>query len=298
LLQRLATCAIFLAPPAWAMKQVAHDPVWFVPSPISFHDDQKKLTDLVFAQADRIRENAAALASGRPQIDDLYFVGFAGWGSQDVFGKEVRFAQRLFDDRFDTRQRSLVLVNDASTHDAVPIATAFTLGRALKAVGEHMDRDEDVLFLFLTSHGSTDGIGIQVPDAPELLEEDNLSPLELRTLLDEAGIKWRVLMVSACASGEFVTPLQNPFTLIATAAAADRKSFGCANGVDFTEYGRAVLKEQLGEQRSFESAFRKAAEVIAEREKDRHLEPSHPQLFVGSAIAGKLATLAARLDGL
>ena len=102
-------------------------------------------------------------------------------------------------------------------------------------------------------------------------------------------------MVSACESGVFVGPLQTPFTLIATAAAADRKSFGCTNGVDFTEYGRAVLKEQLGQEQSFESAFRKAAGVIAAREREQHLEESLPQLFVGEAIAAKLASLEMRL---
>jgi hypothetical protein len=293
-LRRWATCAIFLLPWAWAAKHGARETVWrFVPSFSSYRDDARRLPALVFAQADLTRKNVAALRAGRPGVDDLYFIGLAGWGSQDVFGKEVRFAQHLFDERFDTRGRSLVVINDASAHDAVPMATEQTLARTLMAVGELMDRDEDVLFLFLTSHGSKDGVAIEVPDAPEL--RDDLSPDDLRSLLDEARIKWRVLMVSACESGVFVGPLQNPFTLIATAAAADRKSFGCANGAEFTEFGRAVLKEQLVEQRSFESAFRKAADVIAQREKEKHLEASLPQLFVGEAIAAKLSTLEARL---
>ena len=51
-----------------------------------------------------------------------------------------------------------------------------------------------------------------------------VTPGELRALLDEAGIKWRVLMVSSCKSGVFVAPLENEFTLIATASAADAPS--------------------------------------------------------------------------
>jgi len=122
-----------------------------------------------------------------------------------------------------------------------------------------------------------------------------LTPQQLRSLLDDAGVTWRVLVVSGCASGAFVFPLRNPFTLIATASAADRNSFGCANGQEFTEFGKAFLGEQLVHERSFERAFAKATEVIARREAERHLKPSLPQLFVGSEIAAKLRALEARL---
>ena len=42
------------------------------------------------------------------------------------------------------------------------------------------------------------------------------------SLLDKAGVKWRVLVVSACHSGSFIDTLKDDHTLI-TAAAANRK---------------------------------------------------------------------------
>ena len=47
-----------------------------------------------------------------PGIVDVYFVGFGSSDEQDVFMKEVLYAQQLFDRRFDTRGRSTVLINN------------------------------------------------------------------------------------------------------------------------------------------------------------------------------------------
>jgi Peptidase C13 family len=125
---------------------------------------------------------------------------------------------------------------------------------------------------------------------------ESLDPKELREELDRAGIKWRVVMISGCSSGAFVPPLKDDFTLIATAAAADRNSFGCASGREFTEFGRAVLGEQLTESRSFVGAFEHARAMIRDREAAQGLEPSIPQLFVGEAIASKLQAFEADLS--
>ena len=62
--------------------------------------------------------------------------------------------------------------------------------------------------------------------------EVSLPPLELapltapalRSLLDDAGIKWRIIVVSACYSGGFVDALQDDNTLIVTAAARGPRS--------------------------------------------------------------------------
>ncbi len=248
--------------------------------------------DTYDAQRDLLDQVTGALAAQRPGVTDLYFVGFGGSAYQDVFMKEVRFVRRLFDDRFDTTDRSVMLVNNRATVQDLPLASASNLRRALNGIARRIDRDEDVLFLFLTSHGSRKQV-LSTNFWP--LRLNGLAATKLKEMLDRSGIKWRVLVVSACYSGGFVDTLKDENTVIITAARADRKSFGCSNLNDFTYFGQAYFKEQLREEFSFVKAFHDAREAITEREKREGLTPSRPQIHIGPAIEAKLAGLEARL---
>jgi hypothetical protein len=167
------------------------------------------------------------------------------------------------------------------------------LAATFKRIGSLMDRDHDVLFVFLTSHGTHDH-RFSLSFWPLALYD--LTPTDLRTLLDDAGIQNRVVVVSACYSGGFVDALKDPHTLVITAAAADRSSFGCSNEADFTWFGRAYFDEALRKTRSFTEAFALAAPVIAQRERQEGFDPSEPQIAEGAAIAAPLAVLRRRLD--
>jgi hypothetical protein len=103
-------------------------------------------------------------------------------------------------------------------------------------------------------------------------------------MLDEAGIQNRVIVVSACYSGGFVEPLKTDSSLIMTAAAADRSSFGCSSEENFTYFGRAYFDEALRSTNSFVEAFRIAAPRIAQRESRQGFLPSEPQIFIGPQI--------------
>jgi hypothetical protein len=89
---------------------------------------------------------------------------------------------------------------------------------------------------------------------------------ELGKLLKETGIRWKVVVVSACYSGGFIDPVKDDHTLVITAARHDRSSFGCADENDFTYFGRAFFKDALPSSSSFQDAFRKAEVLIRERE--------------------------------
>lgn len=237
-----------------------------------------------YAQPRLMNEALAALKPARRGITDLYFLGFAGTATQDVFLKEVRAAQRLFDERFGTRGRSLLLINNPRTVAETPVASATNLRLALAGMARKMNLDEDVLFLFLTSHGSPHRFSINFP----ALALDDLSDRVLKDMLDRSGIKWRVLVISACYSGSFVDMLKDERTLILTAAAADKTSFGCGNEEDFTYFGDAFINTALRRDRSFVAAFEEAKAIIARREADEQLTPSEPQIYLGAAIKAKL----------
>lgn len=246
---------------------------------------------VLFAQRDRIDDALAALLPERANVPDLYFVGFAGDATQDVFMREVEFVQALFDREFGTRGRSIGLVNHPETLDRLPVASESNLEAVLAGVGHWMNPQEDVLFLFLTAHGSRDS-ELTVEFSP--LPLNPIDPDGLARMLERAGIRWRVIVVSSCFSGGFVEALRNDDSLVITASAADRESFGCSSEADFTYFGRAYFKEALARGMSFTDAFDAAAEQVARWEERDDVEASQPQMALGSAIGAKLAELEAR----
>lgn len=215
-----------------------------------------------------------------PGKSDWYFMGVAGFSEQNVFRSEINKVRELFDVRFGTSGHSLALINNNYTWLDEPIATKTSILRGLKTIGQQMDADEDVLFLTLSSHG--DENVIQLANPP--LAMDNLDATWLREALDASGIRWRVIVVSACYSGSFIDELASPTTVIITASAADKMSFGCTNSAEMTYFGQAFFAESLRENTSFSDAFKDAAYRVQERELYMGFEPSEPQMVIGSLM--------------
>jgi Peptidase C13 family/YcxB-like protein len=237
--------------------------------------------DAFYRQPQLLREQLAALKPGRRGVIDLYFVGVAAYADQDVFMKEVHSVAKLFEERFGTRGHSLMLINNPASVTESPIATSTSLGLALKRVAEIMDPDEDILFLFITSHGTRDHRA-SFEFFPMRLKP--VDPGRLKELLDQSGIRRRVVVVSTCYSGAFVDALKDDSTLVITASAGDKSSFGCSSDADFTFFGKAYFDEALRRTDSFSDAFEMAKTAIAERERKANLPGSDPQMFVGKGI--------------
>jgi len=258
--------------------------VWLEPDP---GDEPAPLAEerLFHLQGELIERALAAIERGHPGVRELYFVGFAPDASQDVFVSEMRFVRRLFDERFGTAGHSIALVNSYDALEEFPIASVTNLDRALRRVAERMNGDEDVLFLYLSAHGYEDHrlSAVQPP-----LELASLTPTALARLLQDAGIKWRVIVVSACYSGGYIEPLRDDNSIVITASAAERTSFGCETGRDFTYFGEAYFRDALARSRSFTQAFELAKAAVAKREAQEKLTPSLPQIWVGRALAARL----------
>lgn len=273
-------------------------PNHFLPHQTLFYpdDDQSfysKTADLdienIYYQQPRLVGEAlshlSAETKGRP---DLYFVGFAGQADEKVFAHEVNYVRQLFDSRFGTIGHSLAMVNSLETVNTLPLANTHNLEQVLLGLGERMDKEQDVLFLFLTSHGSRD-FKLSVSFWP--LGMQDLPAARLRELLDESGIRNRVVVVSACYSGGFLDALKDEHTLVMTAASRDRTSFGCGAEEDFTYFGDAYFVKSLSKEDSFITAFDEARRLIGMREKQEGKLPSQPQIYIGSAIREKLQAL-------
>ena len=245
---------------------------------------------LLFGQVDRIDEALAAVHRGAAAAPEGYFVGFAGVGDQRVFADEIALAQRVLGSRYGLDDRSLALINDQRDLDTAPLATVSGLRYALRGIGMRMNPERDVLFLAISSHGSEDGT-IDVENTQ--LPLDSLTVEDLDEALRDSGIQWRVIIISACYAGAFLDPLHNPQTIIITAAAADRSSFGCSNDRDLTYFGEAFYRDALPHAQSLRDAFNVAAAAIAAREHREGITPSNPQAYFGAQIETRLAALQA-----
>jgi Peptidase C13 family len=257
-------------------------------------DAHRKLDEDVFYEQPKVLERElAAVEPGRRGVIDIYFIGVGGFAAQDVFMKEINAVSRLFQERFGTGGKTIRLVNNRKTLASSPVASVTSLRASLMRVAEVMDKDEDLLFLFLTSHGSkTHRFSFDL--WPLQLQE--LEPAKLRDLLDESGIRNRVIVVSACYSGGFVNPLKDENTLVISASAVDKNSFGCSNEAEWTYFGKAYFDEALRKTHSFVDAFESAKPVIAEWERKEGYIASEPQMALGETIKPKLLKLAQQLD--
>lgn len=234
---------------------------------------------------------AAVLETIEPSAEgpaNTFFVGVASYADQDVFMREIQATRDLFDARFNTRARSIVLNNNEDTAQTLPLASLSNLKRVLAGLAQKMNVEKDLLILYLTSHGSKEVLSVDFSSAPL----NDIKAQDLAAALDASGIKHRLVIISACHSGSFIPALQNDQTAVLTAAHADKVSFGCSNERDWTHFSDALVNHALRTTHSIAEAFAQAKMLIAEWEAKDKLTPSDPQIFVGSAMSAKLDEMA------
>jgi len=250
------------------------------------NDEPPLIAEEVFArQHDLLDRALETLAPGTPGRPDLYFIAFGAYGRQGVFMKESLYSTRLFEKRFGAQGRTLALVNNREKVNELPLASVTNLERSLKWIGAHIDPEEDLVFLFLTSHGSEDA---ELSVRLEGLSFTQLTAPALASMLQASGIKWKVLVISSCYSGSFIDSVKDDHTLVISAARADRTSFGCSDGAEFTYFGRAYFEQALNQTTSFVDAFDIASGLVGEWEKREGHTSSEPQIVRGKLIDAKL----------
>lgn len=256
---------------------------------------QQLSQELFEAQQALLQKTLAGIAPERAGVVDVYAVVFSPYGDEDVFLRESSMVATLLAERFDAKGRLILLANHPAAARTHPWATLLNLERAVQGLAARMDRKHDLLVVYLTSHGAGN---FELAAAQESLNVDPLSPGELRRMLDQAGIRNRVIVVSACYSGGWVGPLASDATLVMTAADASHTSYGCGRLSPLTFFGRAVFDEQLRRTHSFEQAFAAAVPLIRQREIEAGKGDgfSNPQISVGANIRPVLRELERRLD--
>ncbi|MGV8711804.1 MAG: C13 family peptidase, partial [Nitrosomonas sp.] len=277
---------------------LTHWPLSFWYEGYDFNQETMTYTEDVFTEVnqEQIYYNQYALLNdalngirpGENGLADLFFIGFGSDSAENVFRTEIEHMHHAVNARLGATGRSLKLINNLETIDELPLASSHNLKISLHHLGKKINQDEDIVFLYLTGHGSADHT-LQVQMQP--LSLNDLSPRDIKNYLDEAGIRWRIIVISACYSGGFIESLQNEHSLIFTAAAAHKTSFGCSIENENTYFGEALRNSLTNQPFQYVQSFVQAMQMIGEREQYEKLIPSEPQLFIGNQMREKLKVL-------
>ena len=242
---------------------------------------------LALAQPALLDTAISRLAVQRDRAAHIFAIGVAGFSAEDVFIKELNGALLSLGQVLPIEGRTLRLVNHASLVNAAPLASLQNFAAAIHGVGKLMNKDEDILLLFMTSHGSSDGFSLLM----EGVDRSTLRPDQVASVLDDEGIKNRIVIVSACYSGIFLKPLGNDNSIVLTASDENSPSFGCSNERDWTYFGDALFNHALHPGVTLQQAFGEAKQLIAGLEAEGQLPASNPQGYFGAALVEKLRPL-------
>jgi hypothetical protein len=201
-------------------------------------------------------------------------VSFGLFGDQGVFRSEATGAAQVVADRFGNGPIN-VQYNSKRGGDA----TIEALATSLQVAAKGMDAGNDVLFLILTSHGSPAGLAVKAGRFTQTLTPSNLADMLART-----GVRYKVVVISACYSGVFIPRLANPDTLVITAADAGHPSFGCQDKAKWTYFGNAFFNVALRQATSLKDAFVVARSLVKKREVRERFEPSNPLMAGGENV--------------
>lgn len=223
----------------------------------------------------------------RPGHQDVYLIVASLWG-EPVFEREATQAEQILRQHFHADGRSILLTAGGGgfaerTH---PAATPDNIAAAIGQVGSLIDHSEDLVVIFITTHGYPNGAAA-LRESGRL--EGMLHPTNLRDMLVQAGISNRIVIVSACFSGAFIAPIADDNTIVLTAAAPDRTSFGCQPSRDWTFFGDALFGHAMSSGASLLAGFEQAKTLIAQWEREQNLTPpSNPQKWIGGHAAAML----------
>ena len=227
----------------------------------------------------RLLDDALSNVPASTPMVELYTLTLGGDGKQSVFLRESDYVSNMLSSRFGAFGQ-IRLVNHRDHLVDRPMATRENLRRAAMPLAERSG-PEDLIFIYLTSHGSSEHE--LVLDQPRM-ELADLPADELAAVLTPLKNRDKIVVISSCYSGGFIPALKDERTLIMTASRADRVSFGCSEEANFTYFGDALFAQALNQTDDLEHAFKLAKATVAERELADGFEASEPQLWAPKTV--------------
>lgn len=236
---------------------------------VSFNDSELILQN----HQKKLDQSLENLVEGVQGKREFYNVLVAGDGSQSVFEKEVNTIAGYLEP-----QRTIKLINQKVFSNDYPIASNSSLKEVLLALEEKMNLEEDVLFLYMTSHGSDDGYFYVKKENIKLA---SIHHKQIAALLAESKIKNKIIFLSSCYSGALVDEIKGASTLVITSSASDKTSFGCSNDSEMTWFAKAFFDNQSSSTIDLKKRFYQAKEKVLQWELEENYTLSEPQISIG-----------------
>ena len=266
----------------WRISAVMR-PMFGQPDPAATEDVEPPAIDadlLWRAQDALVRKEVSALRPRNAASLNVYAMAVAGSGVQALFSREAHEALRVAAVHFGDGDRGgAMLSNGAADFMQTPLATRDNIAAIARGIGEKADHRRDLLFLYLTSHGSrTAELMSALPGYQTVQPISSVSTAEA---LQKSGVTRRVIVISACFAASWIPALANDDTIVITAAAKDRTSFGCDDSRRMTLFGETFLGSLAIKGISLHDAFDDAKRKISLEETRQEITPSLPQAYVG-----------------
>ncbi len=274
-------CLAALAAMAAGLLAVAQASAQIGPLPSMPRTVPNASRDLWGAQETLVGQSIAQLPARATDHANVYAVAIAPLGTQTLFSREAKTALQVLAANYGgTAKGGILLSNLTADQMQVPLATQQNIASVLELIGRRTQAaPDDVVIVYLTSHGGQDAaLQSALPRSPPILA---ISADSMARALDEAHIRRRVLIISACFAASWIPRLANDDTIIIAAAAADRTSFGCAEDRPLTYFGEAFLTGPFSQGASLEESFESARRTVTQWEQAEKLLPSLPQAYVG-----------------
>ena len=232
------------------------------------------------AQDALVRKEISNLRPRTATMMNVYAVAVAGSGVQALFSREAHEALRVAAVHFGDGDRGgAMLSNGAVDFMQTPLATRDNIAAIARGIGDKADHRRDLLFLYLTSHGSrTAELMSALPGYQTVQPISSVSTAEA---LHASGVARRVIVISACFAASWIPALADDNTIVITAAAKDRTSFGCDDSRRMTLFGETFLGSLAIKGISLHDAFEDAKRKISLEETRQNITASLPQAFVG-----------------
>jgi len=227
----------------------------------------------------------------RSGVEDIYFLGLAGEAGNPLYLREAELALETLRDVYGVDGRAGILANNANNAARYPFATHNNFEAVLNHIGELMDTEDDLLFLFLSSRGTQSSS--LVLSQPGLVLSD-MDPKGLKKALDDAQIKWRIIVISACYSGGFINALKDPNTLVITSSDQTNSGLGCNDKKGMTWFAQSFFDDYLRKALGISAAYNATLEEL-QKQQGPDKKFGLPQMALGEEMKKKLAGLEARV---
>ncbi|MDI9244263.1 C13 family peptidase [Marinobacter sp. CHS3-4] len=243
--------------------------------------EPEPLTERILAEdRNRLDAQISDLVAERAGQVDVYFLAVGGDGTESVFKRDIQVARRGLQQAFDIQNRAITLLNHRD-YDSFPLATRPSINTALKALDQRMNPTEDLLVVHLVSHGHRNGnLLLQQPG----MELPDLSPSDFAQMLEPLKARRKLLVVSACFSGQWIDALKDSGSWILTSARKDRTSFGCGDDSEMTWFTKALYQEVGLAFDNPNETFEAVKSQIRAWEEEIGMDEeaySYPQVFLG-----------------